>query len=625
MSDSTKRRQRPQLLTCVLAAAIGLVFLLRAPGVAAVDAATAAALHAGALPLFTTEPDSADAQQRDTMPMTTSLPWGAIGFVDNGCTGTLIDSQHVLAASHCFTFDYDGTTAAGTPYLQGAWQTGLVFFPNYHPARLNPPRFSIDRVVVGSRVQTDPGQPPVSADWGIGHLATPVSGFPTLPLGTMPRWQYPNFVMFAGYARDAAIFPQGPASFPQPAPGGYCANFGGNCWWIPATVDPKCLAKDEVDGVIGLDDFSCLIIGGNSGSPILWDGGIPGASSFRITGVISGGGHWSASRFEHAPRYAAGIAVASYDDGTQRTQVFAADKDLGRVVSRFRSNTSATGPFTYFRDIGAVPNAGSMAAFRLPNGRPQVVVIGGSGTLYTSYVGAGGQWQTWAPLPGPAGPAGFVDVAAVNGSASLPLWNTVGLPHLFVIGSDHALYTTRASGVAGGANWGPWVKLPLTVDAQRVTTVRHGDGRLQVFVVSTTGVVQTLSQQLANPGSSWSAASTFSNTTLKDLVDVAAAWDPNGNVQVFAIDQSGNGWIRTATATSPLGGWSPWASWSVPLYAPSAATPPKLDGIVSLTAARWLESAATALPAVFATDRQGNIYLTTYENGAWRPWRSFYN
>lgn len=619
-----KRRQRRPWISVALAGTVGLIVLLRAPVVAAVDAKTAAALEAAVLPLYATDPDSADARQQSTMPMTTSLPWGAIGFVDNGCTGTLIDSQHVLAASHCFTFDYDGTTAQGTPYLQGAWQTGLVFFPNYHPARANPPRYSIDRVVVGSRVQTDPGQPSVAADWGIGHLATPVSGFPTLPLAVMPRWQYPSFVTFAGYARDPAIFPQMAASFPQPAPGGYCLNFGGNCWWIPATVDPKCLAKDEVDGLISLDDFSCVVIGGNSGSPILWDGGNSGALAFRITGVISGGGKWSTSRFEHAPRFAAGIAVASYDDGTQRTQVFAADSDLGRIVSRYRSDTSPSGAFTYFRDLGAVASPGSMAAFPLPDGRPQVVVIGGSGTLHTNYADTRGQWQTWSPLPGPAGPGGFLDVAAVNGSNSPPPRNAVGLPQLFVIGTDHALYTTRASRVSGGANWGRWVKLPLTVDAQRVSVVRHGDGRLQVFVVSTGGVLQTLSQNHATPGSSWSGTITFSPAAVH-LVDVAAAWDPNGHVQVYAIDKAGNGWLRTNTVSSPLGTWSPWTSWSVPLYAPSAATPPKLDGIVTLTATRWLESAGVVRPAVFATDQQGNIYLTTYKSGDWQPWRSFYN
>lgn len=620
-----KRRHGRQLLVGSLALTLGLTSLLCATGVAAADPATAAALHAGALPLFATEPDAADAQQRDTVPMTNSLPWAAIGFVDNGCTGTLIDSQHVLAASHCFTFDNNGTTASGTPYLQGAWQTGLVFFPNYHPARPNPPRYRIDRVVVGSRVQTDPGQPSVAADWGIGHLATPVSGFPALPLGVMPRWQYPNFIMFAGYARDAAVFPQGPASFPQPASGGYCANFGNNCWWIPALIDLKCLAKDEVDGDILLDDFSCAVIGGNSGSPILWDGGNRNAPSFRITGVISGGGHWSTSRFEHAPRFAAGIAVASHDDGTSRTQVFAADSDLGRVVSRHRTNTSVTGTFTYFRDLGAVPDAGPMAAFQAADGKPQLVVIGRTGALFTSRAGTRGNWPSWSQLPGPAGVAGFVDIAAVNGAVSSPNWRAIGVPHLFAIGTDRALYTTRATGVAGRTNWEPWVKLASAGDSRRVTVVRHGDGRLQVLVVSTRGEVRTIGQSRATSASTWTTVNTFGGTRLRGVVDITAAWDTNGHAQVFAIDNAGNAWTRTATSMSPQGAWNAWTNWSVPLYAPSATPPPKLDGIVSLAATRWLEGVGAPYPAVFATDQQGNIYLTTFERGTWQSWRSFYN
>jgi hypothetical protein len=243
--------------------------------------------------------------------------------------------------------------------------------------------------------------------------------------------------------------------------------------------------------------------------------------------------------------------------------------------------------------------------------------VSGIGKLYTGHVGASGKWQGWQTMAGPAGVNGFLDVAATS--------DATGLPHLYLIGSDHALYTVRASNASASATWGPWANLSLGIDAQRVSVARHGDGRQQVFVLSTTGEVHSLWQIDATTGSAWSTPVAFGSTTLPSLSDIDAAWTPDGRIQVFAIDGTGNGWTRKATGSTPVANWEPWTSWSVPLYAPTAATPPALDGIISLTASRWLESGATVVPVVFATDQQGNIYVTTYVNGQWQPWRSFYN
>lgn len=605
----------PRRFVLTLCSVLGLAALPAAPTFA--DDITAEAFTAAMLPLWSTEPDAVDAQLRTVMPISSTLPWGAVGFLDNGCTATLIDAQHILAASHCFTFDGDGQRIGGTPFSQGAWQTGLTYFPNYHPGRANPPRYKVDRVIVGSRVQTS-APPSVAADWGIGHLETPVSGFPVLPLVPMARWQYPNFVTFAGYARDATTYPQRAASFPQPSPGGYCADFGNNCWWIPAFIDPKCLAVEDTDGFVRFDNFSCLVEGGNSGSPVIWDAGTARAPTFQITGVISGpGGFWSTSRFQHAPRYAGGVAVASHDDGNARTQVFATDSDLGRVVSRSRSDATSSGPFTWFRDRGTVPSPGPLAAFRQKNGKPQVVVVSGTGNLYTSYIDTNGQWRTWQTMTKPRGVNGFLDIAATT--------DVAGVPCLYAVANDNALYSVCASGASTRTRWGTWTKWNFGVDAQRVSVVRHHDGRQQVFVLSVTGTVHTAWQLNATKGSAWSSPVAFSHAMLPLLTDIDAGWTADGRVQVFAVDRRGNGWTRAATGTSPLAAWDLWNEWSVPRYAPAAARPPALDGIVSLTSSRWLENGGTDIPVVFATDTQGNIYVTTFENGKWQHWRSFYN
>jgi hypothetical protein len=587
-------------------------------GVALADSRTAAGISAAILPLQATEPETADAEQRDIMPMTASLPWGAVGFLDNGCTATLIDRQHILAASHCFTFDYDGQTAAGIQYSQGAWQPGLTYFPNFHPGRPNPPRVAVDRVIVGSRVQTDPAQPSAGADWGIGHLAAPITAFPALPLLPMERWQYPNFVIFGGYARDEATYLQKSASFPEPAPGGYCANFKNNCWWIPAFVDPKCLAIEENDGVVRIDNHSCLVQGGNSGSPVLWNTGTGATPSYQITGVVSGGGgYWSSSRFRHAPRFAGGVAIASANGNASRTQVFVSDNDLGRVVSRTRAVDAPIGAFYWFEDRGEVHGPGPLAAFVLPNGKPLVVAVSANGNLFASRADAAGRWLTWSNITLPAGVTGILDLAATIDIA--------GLPCLYAIGNNRALYLRRATKAAATVTWGPWTLLAAGLHARRVAAIRHEDGRQQAFLVSTSGQLQTMWQSGNAAGSQWNAPTPFGDPALPPVADLDAVLTADGAVQVFAIDQGGAGWTRQITGKSPITLWGSWSAWELPLYAPTAATPPTLDGLVSITAGRGMEKGAEAVPMVFATDRQGNIYLTNQVDGQWRPWRSFYN
>ena len=166
--------------------------------------------------------------------------------------------------------------------------------------------------------------------------------------------------------------------------------------------------------------------------------------------------------------------------------------------------------------------------------------------------------------------------------------------------------------------------LPPGVPAQRVAAVSHADNRQQVFVLSTTGVLRSRWQNPSGVGAAWAASDPFAGGTLPVLADIAAAWTTDGRVQVFAVTANGETWTRTASKDSPDGGWNAWWEWSVPRYAPRAAAPPKLDGIVSLTAGRWLEG-TNIVPVVFATDNQGNIYITTHVNGYWQPWRSFYN
>lgn len=82
---------------------------------------------------------------------TASHPYRAVGYLNNGCSAFMIGDDYIVAAAHCFTYDYNGS-----------WQDdamsgydGLRFYPNYHPSRgrSNVPRADVGDVVVGTRIR----------------------------------------------------------------------------------------------------------------------------------------------------------------------------------------------------------------------------------------------------------------------------------------------------------------------------------------------------------------------------------------------------------------------------------------------------------------------------------------
>jgi hypothetical protein len=161
----------------------------------------------------------------------------------------------------------------------------------------------------------------------------------------------------------------------------------------------------------------------------------------------------------------------------------------------------------------------------------------------------------------------------------------------------------------------------------RISAIRRADGTQQVFLVSTTGIVDTLSQLFATPDSVWSAIVPFSDTgQLLTVADLDAGWTEDEQVQVFAVDTNGGLWTRMMKTSSPADGWNDWQPWQIALFAPDASPPPVIDDIITLTASRWQEdTGGDIVPVVLATDRQGNIYYTTHSRSAgWDSWRSFY-
>ncbi|MBE7486437.1 MAG: hypothetical protein HS104_41515 [Polyangiaceae bacterium] len=594
-----------------------------------------------------------------TLPMTQSLPWGAVGFLNNGCSATLIDGYHVLAAAHCAR---NSDTAE--------WQPNLRFYPNFHPSRVDPPRYRVARSVTGYLAEVGglSNQGMQASDWAIMRLdcewnaqhtqqwCPPVAGFPTLAMsfGTPTVGEA---VSRAGYDRDktklspdALCPPANATDEVNSCPGGACPCDnpmpGWNRWWQNGFVDPTCtIASVTNDELVS----NCSMRGGASGSPLVaWNV----RDGYVIRGVMHGTSVTTpenvpcedagagadntavspgARRFAQAPQFARNVAITRHASGTNRTQVWAVDGDADQIRTRSRNSASLTDGWSHWSTFGSPASANRIAAIRLANNYPQLLVTTTTNGLYHREVQANGAWSAFVSFGQPSGHV-VRDVDAALDSA--------GRPYFFGAEDVAGGWAWRRRRTGSGA-YDPWASWELLIsgwvnDAYRSISAirRHGDLQQMAFLVTTTGAVKWMAEPfpVVTPTDFAAPAS---------IVDIDAGWLSDNRVFVVAVDNQGHLWIRGQTATSG-NSWYAWISFDAPLgppiFAPavncSGTTPP---GIVSVTASRWQDDpVGTVVPVIFATDDRGNVYYTTWETGPctnascdcgtkWLPWKSFYH
>lgn len=602
----------------LLARTIGLLLVVGIGGAAPVAAE-----------VFCT-PDGKD--PRIEMPATSALPWGAVGYINNGCTATLISQSYVLTAGHCVTNTGNAS-----------WQQGLSFFPNFHPS-VTPQAFRIDRAVVGARADVGP------LDWAIAHLEKPVTGFPTIPLGDAPETT-PFTVALGGYGRDLN------RTSPRPTPkGAPCANAfcpGGNVWWDAALVQPRCSVR-QVTAFELLTD--CGVVGGNSGSPFIltipkagtrtfeyravgvihggspalldWTKGAPSRQQLKLTPVcvplakasVSGNlnGGPSARHFRFAPFFAENVAVVTSPSSASRSIVLTSDSGASRIVARERTGSTLSAPFSDHAFFGFLLRPTRLAGLARANGAPGVAALASNGRLFVRLVDDG-DWGNWLPRALPAGITRLVDL---DGSKD----------ELYAVGGDGRLYRTRVDDPASA-----WLAFGAAT-YKRVTVARDAEGIRHVYAVTTAGRIDELIQD----GKAWSypfkAPIHLPQTTPpRPHQDVDAAASNAGIIHLVALDVTGRFWSRTSRgghgkpSGSGLLGWSPWTTLDIRLFetaetyknTASAVSAkygfwqdvqgPPLDEAVSVTAHTLPEKAVTGHNplTIFATDARGNVYSSS--------------
>jgi V8-like Glu-specific endopeptidase len=587
-------------------------------------------------------------------------PYNAVGFLSNGCTASLIDANHILAAGHCFV---DGV---------GAWQPELRFYPNFHPGRVTAdekhvPLGQVARAVVGARVAGSMGD---GADWGIARidgwqdtagldltplaLATSVPAADTAlvnPAYTRHHFPYDDHdaatwdnmewdTKYCGWVGETAAGKNDGGMWAirmHTAPihdGVHRDRVGCNSRWGAGMIHANCsLTKVAGDVIV----HNCDTVGGSSGSPILYK---DTSGTWKLIGVGHGGGLAdfslktpvctndtpdrrdnvgpSVERFRHAPRFASSIAVHRRPDNAAATAVFAVDGDSNQVVYRTRTGPNPTykGNFGFWQSLGT-PYRGSKltriaACSATASGRPQVFVVADKSNIYTRSALQSGRWGSWSKFGIAAARSGVVDIDAASDAS--------GRCQLFMVANGGSAFTrTKTS----DTTWASWSM--VASGAYQTVTALNYDGVLWVAMLDKAGEVWRTSRA----PSGWTVPAKVARPPgVNAWRDIDMTWDEAARGFMLATPAGGGDrlWFM------PMYGGQAWAQWryfETHLWAPGAQPQPA-PHLESITASRWMEDpSGTTSPVVFATDVQGNVYLIEYARvgipGWVLDWKSFYH
>lgn len=173
-----------------------------------------------------------------------------------------------------------------------------------------------------------------------------------------------------------------------------------------------------------------------------------------------------------------------------------------------------------------------------------------SGLLYSIYQETpGGGWSQWLGPKWNSQPGGFIDIAAAQ--------QNNGNVILAALDQRQALW--QCGQTSPGGNWtqwqGPgWNSAP---PLDSVAASQQGGSRGAQLWGGADDAGALLTSYQETPGGSWSQWFAWPYPETPAALDVSAAQQNNGNVQLFVVDQNSRLW--TASQTSPGGSWTNWS------------------------------------------------------------------
>lgn len=191
----------------------------------------------------------------------------------------------------------------------------------------------------------------------------------------------------------------------------------------------------------------------------------------------------------------------------------------------------------------------ALAASRNEDGRLEIFAIGGDGVVYHRYQekASTAPWSDWLSLGRPGDKSLWTLSVGRNGDGRL---------EVFALDEAGALWH-RHQPIDPGQPWSDWLSLEKPgADLVRVVAATNADGRLEVFGLDKEGRLVHTYQK--TPGSeSWSSWQSLERPPDRALVELEAARNQDGRIEVFALDSRGGLWHRY----QPPDASQPWIDW----------------------------------------------------------------